>query len=200
VMRVRWRAPRRGATVATVVALVAGCGVQQDAAPREVPEEFVAERRGASVGGQASGESRIYLVGPGDDRLLRSVPRETGPGENLINVLLRGPNEGEAGFGSAIPATLRLNRISQSGSRLRIDVSSDLVELSGSGLVQALAQIVYTADEIPGVDSVDITVEGQDQAWPTADLDTTTAPLRVYDYPGAVRSAQPAYPSVPSGG
>ena len=73
------------------------------------------------------------------------------------------------------------------------------IHLSGSGLVQALAQVVYTATELDGVRSVEIKVDGETQAWPTADLDTTSEPLTIYDYPGMVRSAQPDYPSLPSG-
>jgi len=80
-----------------------------------------------------------------------------------------------------------------------MDVSAELVDLSGQGLIQALAQIVYTASEIPGVQSVEITVEGEAQSWPTAAIESTTQPLRTYDFPGLVRTAQPAYPTVPSG-
>lgn len=81
---------------------------------------------------------------------------------------------------------------------LTLDVTQELTELTGSGLVQALAQIVYTASELDGVEKVQITVEGGQQAWPRGDLEFTTEPLTVYDYPGMVRNAQPAYPSVPS--
>lgn len=187
-------------TMLAIASLVgAGCGLRPDAAPRDVPDAQRADRVVAAVGGAASGESRIYLVGPGEDRLLRSVPREPAPGENLIGVLLRGPNQAEVGYGSAIPSTLDILDIRQQGSRLLLDVTPELLDLSGSGLIQALAQIVYTATEIDGVQSVAIEVEGEPTAWPTADLTTTTGDLRVYDFPGLVRSAQPAYPSVPSG-
>lgn len=181
--------------------LLSACGVQEDVAPRDVPEDNRARLPGASIGGDASGAERIYLVGPGDDRLLRSVPREPGTPEGLIEILLLGPTAGErdAQFSTAIPADLQVRSIDSLGSRLVIDVSEELTTLSGPPLVQALAQIVYTASEIDGVESVQITFEQQTVAWPTADLDTTNQPLRVYDYPGMVLSAQPAYPSVPSG-
>jgi hypothetical protein len=195
------RSIRRRAITTLGIAAVAltGCGLRPDAAPREVPDAQRADRVVVAVGGAASGASRIYLVGPGEDRLLRSVPREPEEGEHPISVLLRGPNETEVGFGSAIPATLEIRDIRQQGSRLLLDVTPELLGLSGSGLIQALAQIVYTANEIDGVLSVAIQVEGEPKAWPTADLTTTTGDLRVYDYPGLVRSAQPAYPSLPSG-
>ncbi len=194
------RLRRAGASLALATALVvvSGCGLRPDEAPREVPDAQRADRVVVAVGGAASGASRIYLVGPSEDRLLRSVPREPEPGENLVDVLLRGPNQVEVGYGSAIPATLEILDIRQQGSRLLLDVTPELLDLSGSGLIQALAQIVYTASEIDGVQSVAIEVEGEPKAWPTSDLTTTTGDLRVYDFPGLVRSAQPAYPSVPA--
>ena len=42
-----------------------------------------------------------------------------------------------------------------------------------------------------------ITVNGEVIAWPKADLESSTEPLSVYDYPSSVRTAQPAYPSLP---
>ena len=39
---------------------------------------------GSSAGPDASGANRIYLVGPGEDRLLRSVPRDAALREDLI--------------------------------------------------------------------------------------------------------------------
>jgi Sporulation and spore germination len=189
------------------VAVVAGillsaCGVQADSAPRDVPEDNRVRLSGVSLGGDASGAERIYLIGPGDDRLLRSVRRNPTTNANLIEILLLGPNadERDAQFSTAIPTGLRVERIESQGSRLVIDVSEELTTLSGPALVQAIAQIVYTASEIENVLSVQITFEGQPVSWPTADLDVTDQPLRVYDYPGMVLSAQPAYPSVPSGG
>ena len=192
---------RRAAVTTAAIAFLSACGVQEDAAPRDVPEDNRARLSGVSIGGDASGAERIYLVGPGDDRLLRSVPRDQSAPEGLIDVLLLGPNaqERDDQYSSAIPDGLEVVSIEPQGSRLVIDVSEELTTLSGPPLVQALAQIVYTASEIDGVESVQITFERRPISWPTSDLDATDLPLRVYDYPGMVLSAQPAYPSVPSG-
>jgi Sporulation and spore germination len=193
---------RARAVAVAALLLASACGVQEDAAPRDVPEDNRARLSGVSIGGDASGAERIYLIGPGDDRLLRSVPRDQSTPEGLIDVLLLGPNaqERDDQYSSAIPDGVEVVSIEPQGSRLVIDVSEELTTLSGPPLVQALAQIVYTASEIDGVESVQITVEQEQVSWPTADLDATDAPLRVYDYPGLVLSAQPAYPSVPAGG
>lgn len=191
---------RRLALVLGLALATTACGIRPDAAPRDVPDDQLAEGGTTNLGGAAVGAGRIYLVGPGEDRLLRSVSREASTATELIQLLLRGPNDTEVGFGSAIPATTTATVLQSRGSTLRLDVSADLLDLTGPGLVQALAQIVYTASEIPGVESVEISVDNSDQAWPTADLDSTIRPLTIYDYPAMVRTAQPAYPSVPSGG
>ena len=185
----------------TAVVSLAACGVQSDSSPRDVPIENRARVSAVNVGGDASGAERMYLVGPGDDRLLRSVRRDPSSPDQLIDVLFLGPNDDErnAQYGTSIPSTVQVLSIDAQGSKLVIDVTSDLLSVSGAVLVQALAQIVYTAAEIDGIQSVEITVEGESQAWPTADLDATDDPLNVYDFPGMARSAQPAYPSVPSG-
>jgi hypothetical protein len=183
-----------------VVALlgVAACGVSTDSAPRDLPEEERAIAiSGPAAGAVATGADRIYLVGPGEDRLLQSVPRDAVPGLNLMEILLLGPNgdEIEAQYSTVIPRGTELSTRSQ-GSFLFIDLSEEITELTGPSLTQALAQIVYTATELDGIEAVQLTVNGQDQSWPKAN-GTTSGPLRIYDYPGFVRTAQPPYPAVP---
>jgi hypothetical protein len=191
----------RSARLVCGALLLAGCGVRADSVPHDVPEANQADFRLAS-GTDASGANRIYLVGPGEDRLLRSVSRDAESSEDLIEILLLGPNPTELSddFSTAIPRTLQVLSTREQSSFLHLDVTEELTELSPAGLVQALAQIVYTASELEGIESVAITVRGEQVSWPKGNFESTTEPLRTYDYPGLVRSAQPAYPSVPSGG
>jgi hypothetical protein len=194
---------RRTALLAAVVAVsAAACGIPADSAPHDIPEDRQVVYSPSSGGTDATGPGRIYLVEPGDDQLLRSVPREESSAEDLIEILLRGanPDELNADYSSAIPSSLELLSVREQGTSLVLDVSEELKELSGPGLVKALAQIVYTATELDGIDSVQITVLGDRISWPKANLESTSDPLRTYDYPGLVRSAQPAYPSTPSRG
>lgn len=199
-VRMRRRRPLGVFTVA-VVALTA-CGVRTDATPRAIPEDDqVLSVAGAASGTDASGAGRIYLVAPGEPRLLRSVPRDTLTRQDLMSVLLLGPNENELSeqFSSSIPLSVELLSTRSDGTVLFVDISEDINELSGQGLLEALAQIVYTASELDDVQAVQITVAGEPVAWPTADGASTTDPLQTYDYPGIVRTAQPAYPATPSG-
>ena len=195
--------PIRNALIAAALPIVlAACGIQTDSTPRELPE---AERSlaiaGSSTGTDASGADRIYLVAPGEERLLRSVPRDAALRADLIDILLLGPNDGEieAQFSSFIPPDTQLVSARSNGQILVLDLTSEISELTGQGLMQALAQIVYTATEIEGIEAVQLKVNNEDVAWPRPNGDTTADPLRIYDYPGFVQTAQPAYPAVPVG-
>lgn len=189
--------------VALLVALLfaASCSLQAEAEPRNVPQEEQGLILSDTGGGSdAVGGNRIFLVGPGEGGLLRSTQRDAQSPRNLIEILLQGPNQDELAdqFSTAIPRTVELLSTRSQGPVLRVDLSPEITELTGAGLIPALAQIVYTAAEIDGVEAVEILVEGEPLSWPTGTGRSTTDPLRTFDYPASVRTSQPAYPSVPS--
>ncbi len=57
---------------------------------------------------------------------------------------------------------------------------------------------MFTGNELDGVRSVRILVDGANQPWPDGSGELQDRPLTVYDYPGLAESAQPPYPPVPS--
>ena len=196
------RLGRRLAALIVAGAAVTGCGVQPDAAPRDLPEEerTIAVDVGPS-GSDASGASRIFLVAPGEERLLRSVPRQAATRTELIEVLLAGPNDDELTeqYSSYIPPSTELISPPRTqGQVLTINLSGGIAELSGQNLAQAVAQIVYTAAELDGIEAVQLRVDGEELSWPKANGETTSDPLRIYDYPNLVISAQPEFPTVPA--
>ena len=131
------------------------------------------------------------------------VARDVDETPNAVLVaLLAGPNTVElsAQLRTSIPAGTEVLSSTLRGGVLRVDVSSDLLQLSGEVLVGAIAQIVFTAAEVDGVRSVKILVDGEDQQWPVGNGELQAAPLTVYDYPGLLASAQPDYPAVPTPG
>lgn len=193
---------RNWAIAATALLLIPACGVSTDSSPRDLPQD---ERTVAplqvAAGGQAEGPDRIYLAAPGESRLLRSVPRDTVSRRDLIEVLFAGPNDDELEeqYTTFLPAALALIDTFQQGPLLFLDLSDEILELTGQPLAQALAQIVYTATELDGVKRVQITVDGQTKSWPRPVGGNTAAPLSIYDYPGFVQSAQPDFPALPAG-
>lgn len=194
---------RTHATLALALTIIiSACGIQTDSAPRDLHEdERSLEIAGNSAGTDASGADRIYLVAPGEARLLRSVPRDAALREDLIKILLLGPNDQEIEdqFSSFIPTATQLLSARSNGQILILDLTGEISELTGQSLSQAIAQIVYTATEIDGIEAVQLKVNGAEVAWPMPNGDTTKDTLRIYDYPGFVQTAQPAYPAVPVG-
>lgn len=195
---------KRSVTVASACvaasAVLSGCGIRPDAAPRDLPANERLVTDDATPGGSdAAGGNRIYLVDPGEDRLLRSVPREAATGAELIEVLLAGPNDDElaAQYSSVIPAGTKLLSARSQGQVLTIDLSSEITEITGQNLAQAVAQIVYTASELDGIEAVQLRVENEELTWPTASPGSTSATLRIYDYPNAIVTTQPDYPALP---
>lgn len=189
-------------------ALLTACGIATDAGPRDIPE---ADQRqlglsNDSTAGAAAGSARIYLVAPaasGQSPTLQAVARNVAetPTE-VMTALLAGANAAERTkqFRSAIPADERLLSTRVVAGVLHIDLSSPILDVSGPDLIQAVAQLVFTASDIEGVQRVELLVDGQPRRWPSGDGSLQSTPLTVYDFPGLVASAQPAYPAVPSGG
>ena len=192
----------RSSALLLVVLAMTACGLNPDALPRDLPEdEQSLAPSQTATGGQAEGPDRIYLGAPGEDRLLRSVPRDAISRRDLIEILLAGPNDDELAqqYTTFLPPNLELNRTFKQGPLLFIDVSPELTELTGQPLSQALAQLIYTATELDDVERVQIIVDGDPVSWPRPIGGNTAAPLSVYDYPSFVQSAQPPFPPLPAG-
>jgi hypothetical protein len=192
------------AAVATVVLIAGGCAIQPDSAPRDIPDELL-ERElpvETAAGGPARGSDRIFLLAPdGAEQPLRTVQRDTGgDAETLLTELISGPNpaEFEAGYRSAVPATLVLDSIEVDGGVVQLDVNDALLDLSGGELIDAVAQIVFTASEIPNADSVLIRVDGATRELPDGSGVQHRGPLTTYDFIGYAESAQPPFPVPPT--
>lgn len=188
---------RSALALATVIAL-AGCGVQPDARPRDLPgteRDIVIADESADI--DASGADRVYFVGPGEERLLRSVQRDAVSASDLVEILLLGPNDDEvqAEFNTAIPSGTELINTRTQGQVLTVNLTPEILDLDRQNLTRAVAQIVYTATELDGIEAVQIEVDNVRLSAPTGDGDDTTEPLRTYDYPGLLQTSQPAFPA-----
>jgi spore germination protein GerM len=197
---------RAGLAAAGLLASLAGCGISDDAAPRDIPAANQLPLGGdiVSQAGASAGTARVYLLAPevtGQASTLQAVARDVDETpEAVIEALFAGPNEGELDqqYRTALPDGMVLLSATLRAGVLQLDVSKDLQQLSGQALVAAIAQIVFTGSQLPSVHSVKILVEGADQQWPAGNGEVQSEPLTVYDYPGLVQSAQPAYPAIPT--
>ena len=199
------RTRRTLAALVLAAAATTACSIQPDTAPREIPQND----RGLldpvpPEGGEAAGSTRVYLVAErdGGERFLRSAQRGVDATPvAALEELFKGPNdaEDEAGLGSAIPAGLRLLSARLVAGTLQVDVSEELLDVPVPALIYAVAEIVFTASELDGVDEVRLRVNGQSREWPDGRGELQSRPLTTYDFPGYAESTQPAYPPIPSG-
>ncbi len=183
---------------------VAGCSIQPDASPNDIPEERANVFGEPATGDVAAGTNRIYLLAPPDvdaPQRLRAVQRDVSPApDSVLESLFAGPNadEREAQLDTAIPADVVLIDARPVGQVLTVDLNDAFDDLTSDGLRLAVAQIVSTATDIEGVQSVQLRIEGEPRVWPLGNGELTDRPLTQYDYPGLVESSQPAFPAIPS--
>ncbi|MEO6124609.1 MAG: GerMN domain-containing protein [Ilumatobacteraceae bacterium] len=191
----------------TIGLVLTSCGISNDTDPRPIGEadRGVLVAPAAQPVSTSTGSDRIYLLAPeasGGNRLLRSSTRDVGDSVTQRLTSLFGAltiAETDARLRTAIPEGLQLRAaIVQADGTAVVDVTDELLALSRSSLVDAVAQIVFTTSEVPGVRSVELRVSGQNLQWPTGDGELQGTPLSVYDYPGFVQSTQPDFPAVPS--
>lgn len=190
----------------TLIALaaLAGCSIQPEASPNDLPEERANVFGEPATGDEAAGTNRIYLLAPPDveaPQRLRSVQRDVPPAaESVLESLFAGPNadERDAQLDTAIPADVELLDARPVGQVLTVDLNDVFDDLTPDGLRLAVAQIVSTATDIDGVRSVQLRIDGEPRVWPLGNGELTDRPLTQYDYPGLVESSQPAFPAIPS--
>ena len=190
----------------TLIALaaLAGCSIQPEASPNDLPDERANVFGEPATGDEAAGTNRIYLLAPPDveaPQRLRSVQRDVPPtAESVLESLFAGPNadERDAQLDTAIPADVELLDARPVGQVLTVDLNDVFDDLTPDGLRLAVAQIVSTATDIDGVSSVQLRIDGAPRVWPLGNGELTDRALTQYDYPGLVESSQPAFPAIPS--
>ena len=206
-----FRTTRRGlaALVGGLLLTLSACGIDDDTAPQEItgsdrPTLTNTESRTA---GPTNGTDRIYLLAPAspsDVQRLRPAQRNVGNSatqrlQSLFSSLT--VVEVNARLRTAIPDGLTLHSaVLQPTGTLVVDVSDQLLDLNSTNLVDAVAQIVFTAAEVHDVQRIDLLVDGRARQWPAGDGELQTGAITVYDYPGFIESTQPAFPAVPSPG
>lgn len=197
----------RRAVVFTIAALLLGaCSIQPDAIPHDIPAERTAVFGEPATGGEAAGTSRIFLLAPPEEsggQSLRSVLRDVpATATDVLTALFAGPNvpERDAQMSTTIPSDAVLLSARRSGQVLTVDMNDVLGDLDPSALRLAVAQIVVTATELDGIESVLLRVDGRSQVWSIASGELTDRPLTRFDFPGVVESTQPPFPAFPTQG
>lgn len=183
-MRPRRRCARSPvlAGVAALAAAAAACGVPQDPAPRtldasELPEELARPSTTTTSTEAPVPRQTVFLYFADGEVLAGPVQRElatpAGPIAALES-LVAGPTEEEAseGLASVIPAETVILSSDLTNGVLRVDLAEGALEqIEGELQRLAVAQLVFTATELPGIDWLWILIEGEPRALPTDEGD-----------------------------
>ncbi len=176
-----------------VVGALAGCGVPSDREPRalpadEVPADLLAidpVTTTTTVPVGVSTRVRIFLVGGGGgggaERLVPVERPVQAPAtvERVLSALISGPDRVEAarGLRSAIlPGTI-VNSVEVESNLAIVDLVKSNIARNPTDLILALAQMVYSATELPGVGGVRFTLDGERATVPIGSGIQSTAPV-----------------------
>ncbi|HVF33214.1 MAG TPA: GerMN domain-containing protein [Acidimicrobiales bacterium] len=167
-----------GVLVVVSMLVAGGCGVRSDSAPRplsagDVPYgllEAAPPTTGAPRPPSVATEGvNVYLVE--GERMSPAVRQVNAPASvaKALTALLFGPVEDEVvvGLRSAISPTAGVQARALDGGTYLVDLSSEFAQGSVSEQVLGLAQVVWTATDIPGVTGVRFTLNGAPIQVPT---------------------------------
>jgi spore germination protein GerM len=188
------RRPRLAVLVAGVVALVgaAGCSAPVDSGPKtlraaSIPEALrsPSSTTSTSVPSGESEEVTVYYI-QGDR--LAPVKRRVSPPvtvEKVLQKLFAGPTTAEAvgGMRSAISPDTDILGAPIEARIATVNVSKNFAFGLPTDQIMAVAQVVFTAVEIPGVTGVLFAENGRRQEVPQGDGSSTSAPLGRASYP-----------------
>jgi spore germination protein GerM len=178
--------------IGVVTASLTGCGIPTDAKARPIdrealPSQLVSVPTTAAPPAPSplSQTVNLYLVGMapnGGEELVRMsaeianvVDPNDLPRQVIEQLIAQQPTDGTGNSGSltnAIPTTVRVLNASVDGDVLDLDLSDlGTVELTRQRL--AAAQIVFTATDLPGINKVRFSINGQPSAVPLATESST---------------------------
>ncbi len=189
---------RRTVTAATAAALAAGaaaCGVSGQSEPvrldaDRVPFELVGPTGTTTTAPVAEGTdervvTRIFLLDPNDLLVARerTVPAPLTPGAAL-RALRAGPDptERRAGITTALPAEIPVQFLGARDGVARVRLSPAFTDGSVRRQAGALAEIVYTLTDLPGIERVSFLVDEEVVEVPRGDGSLTADPVGRADY------------------
>jgi hypothetical protein len=177
----------RRAPAVLALLLVAGCGVSSQDAPVSVPTERLPAAAGTPSAGRPGVTSTGVLYLCREDQLEPVEFLFEGQGlAGRISALLMLPAPPE-GLRTAIPAGTSLEGVQQDGAVVTLELSEQVLRLRGPDQQLALAQLVYTATEVPGVQALRLSVAGKLVPLPDQSGRLVERPLQREDLPSPAR-------------
>jgi spore germination protein GerM len=179
----------------TAALLLAGCGVPADSSPQLLDETALPPELADPGTTTTTTETPATAVSQpvyffDDENLLAEIEREVPrpvAAQEVLEVLFVGPTEQESDdllLRSSIPNNAVIVNTELSNDVLTVNLAAgSLEEIEGELQKSAIAQIVYTATGIEGIDAVLIQIDGEVRQLPTDESDShEDQPVRRADY------------------
>ncbi len=152
----------------------------------DAKDDKYAKEKSVSEKKEAESQYLIYLVKFNEDNnrmsllpVKRNIKAES-PLKGALNELIKGPNRAEKkkGLLTAIPNDLRIRNVQIVGRNAVLDFN-DAIETNANGeiLLTRVDQLVYTATQFEGVDSVIIKVNGKQKKFLGGDGLSVSGPI-----------------------
>jgi spore germination protein GerM len=188
-------------SVALGAALVAACGVPVDHVPHEidagnVPFQLLSPTASATsttvpAAFKETARVTIYLA-DADGHLVAARRQVEAPitVAKALSALLRGPTAEEADrLSTSITSDTKLLDVrGPIDGLVTVDLSRQMLDITGRQQILALAQVVYTATSLPSADRVLFKFDGSSREVPNGDGKLTGSPLGRLSYRGLVPS------------
>jgi len=189
--------------------VVAACGIPNDGRPRDIGESERLQLVDARAPAQAASSvgPKVYFLSQAPNGQDRLQPAGRNVGSNSTAVLtelfngLTKDEQQERRWRTSIPADTKLTSTTQEpDGTLVIDLDQPFFQATSEAQIKAVAQVVFTATGVEGVQRVKILIEGQPQGWLRGDgtAQPVGEPLTQYAYPELNPTSQPDYPPAPS--
>ncbi len=185
---------RRWAALAALVAgatALSACGVAVESEPRTIPRSQVPFHLLAPAGSTPSTvptaiKEVVYFLTVSNGAELAPVTRFVAAPVGLRSVmqsLVEGPTTSEltSGLSTAISPAVQVLSATVNDGVATIDFSEAIA--GGNAQIPAVAQVVYTATDQPGVKGVRFEIDGNPTDVPTANNTIASGPVGRTDYP-----------------
>lgn len=176
--------------IGLAVTVVAACGVRSESAAQpvdddSVPFQLLDEDTGVKPTDETGDKDAVIYLARGR-RLVPTIRSLTPPVTltDLLRSLRLGPTEAEAdaGIRTALPEEAAASSSRPTAGLATVALTDAFIDLPTGDQVLALAQIVYTITDRPGVGQVQFTLDGEPAEIPRPDGTLTSDPVSRDDY------------------
>ncbi len=177
--------------LAAAATALSACGVAVESAPRTIPRSQVPFHLLAPAGSTPSTvptaiKEVVYFLTVSSGTQLTPVTRYVAAPVGLRSImqsLVEGPTSSElnSGVSTAISPAVQVLSATVNDGVATVDFSEAIA--GGTAQIPAVAQVVYTATDQPGVHEVRFEIDGDPTNVPTANSTLASGPVTRADYP-----------------